>query len=77
MLLREETKVSLQQFRRELSNRDLNQERRLITAAVELVLDRPDLHESWLRRIHDVVKRDLDSQQMAGDITAVPMAHVG
>jgi hypothetical protein len=65
VLLREEIKLSLQQLRRELTNRDLNQERRLISAAVELIISRPDLHEDWLRLIPDVVRRDLESQRQA------------
>lgn len=65
VLLREEIKLSLQQLRRELANRDLNQERRLISAAVELVISRPDLHEDWLRLVPDVVRRDLESQHHA------------
>ena len=74
VLMREETKLKVQQFRRGIgSNRDLAQERRLITAAVELVVERPDLHREWLGRISDIVHRDLESQQKhAAELTGLP-----
>lgn len=65
VLLREETKLSLQQFRRALANRDLNQERRLITAAVELCMAKTELHSEWLDLVPSVVNRDIESQRAA------------
>ena len=49
VLVREETKKALQAFRAALPGRDLAQERRLATAAVQLVLQRPDLHAAVAR----------------------------
>lgn len=59
VLVREETKKALQQFRAALPGRDLAQERRLATAAVQLVLQRPDLHAQWLEQVREVVRIDL------------------
>ena len=60
VLVREETKLELQAFRRALDDRDLNQERRLVTAAIEVVMARPELREALLKQVRDVVRRDLD-----------------
>ncbi len=60
VLVREETKLELQAFRRALNDRDLNQERRLVTAAIEIVMARPELREALLKQVRDVVRRDLD-----------------
>ena len=60
VLVREETKFELQAFRRALNDRDLNQERRLVTAAIEIVMARPELREALLKQVQDVVRRDLD-----------------
>lgn len=65
LLVREETKNALQEFRRTLPDRDLNQERRIATAAIEVVLERSDLHQELLRRIGDVAKRDIDQKMLA------------
>ena len=43
----------------------LPQERRLVTAALELVLDSPELHKQWLSRVNDVVRRDIDKRSPA------------
>ena len=61
VLVREETKKALQQFRAGLPGRDLAQERRLATAAVQLVLQRPDLHAQWLEQVREVVRIDLQT----------------
>jgi hypothetical protein len=67
-VIREDTKIRLQQFRRSLGDRkDLAQEKRLITAAVDYMLSRPELAEDWLRQVNEVVRRDMDSRDaMAG-----------
>jgi len=62
VLVREETKNALQEFRRTLPDRDMNQERRLATAAIEVVLNNPKLHSEVLRQVGDVVKRDIDQK---------------
>jgi hypothetical protein len=59
VLLQESVKERLQAFRRGLPERDLAQERRLVTAGIELLLSRTELHDEWLRRVSDVVMRDL------------------
>lgn len=61
VLVREETKKALQAFRAALPGRDLAQERRLATAAVQLVLQRPDLHAEWLEQVREVVRIDLQT----------------
>lgn len=58
VLLWEQTKTALQDVRRELANREMFQERRLVTAAVELVLERPDLRKEWLARVPDINFRE-------------------
>lgn len=65
-LLRRETKDRLHEFRQGLDNTDLNQERRLITAAVELCMSRADLRADWFRQVADVVQRDIRTQ-LGGD----------
>ena len=65
VLVREETKTALQGFRSTLEDRDLNQERRLVTAAIEILLDSPEMHHKWLRRVDDVVRRDIDNRTTA------------
>ena len=65
VLLREETKEALREFRCALPDRDLNQERRLVTAAIELVLSSPDLHKAWLDRVVEVVRKDISQVQSA------------
>jgi hypothetical protein len=59
VLVREETKKHLQAFRARLPGRDLAQERRLATAALQLVLSRPELHELWMAELREVVRADL------------------
>ena len=65
VLLREETKEKLREFRCGLPDRDLNQERRLVTAAIELVLSSPSLHKDWLDGVVEVVRKDLNHVQTA------------
>jgi len=65
VLLREETKERLREFRCGLPERDLNQERRLVTAAIELVISTPSLHKAWLDGVVEVVRKDLNQAQTA------------
>jgi len=66
VLIREETKKSLQAFRARLPSRDLAQERRLATAALQLVLARVDLHDLWLAEVREVVRADLATEPSRG-----------
>lgn len=59
VLVQEQTKQALQLFRRGLPDRDLAQERRLATAALEMVLETPTLHAEWIKRVSGVVLRDI------------------
>ncbi len=60
VLIREETKQKLQAFRRTVENRDLAQERRLATAALEYCLERPDVMKEVLRLVNQVVLKDIN-----------------
>lgn len=70
VLLQESTKNRLQAFRRGLSDRDLNQERRLATAAVEMMLDMAEkdsaVRDAWLAQVKIVVRKDLDATCVGG-----------
>lgn len=59
VLVQERTKQALQDFRRRLPDRDLAQERRLVTAALEMVLENSALHAEWIKRVSGVVLRDI------------------
>ena len=65
VLVREETKQQLRDLRAALPDRDLFQERRLATAALELVIDEAVdsefARERLLQKARDVVKRDLEA----------------
>ena len=61
VLIREETKLRLQQFRRSLPDRDLNQERRLATAAIEYCLSDPTARVAFLALVKDIVLLDLET----------------
>jgi len=61
VLIREETKQRLQQFRRSLPDRDLNQERRLATAAIEYCLSDPAARVGFLALVKDIVLLDLET----------------
>lgn len=60
VLIRKETKEKLRAFRRSLSDRDLNQERRLATAALEYCLSCEEVLKKVLLRVPDVVIADLE-----------------
>jgi hypothetical protein len=58
VLVWEETKQALQKFRRALTDRELYQERRLVTAALEIVMQDPALRETWLARVMEINHRE-------------------
>ncbi len=60
VLIRNETKQKLKEFRRSLSDRDLNQERRIVTAALEHCLSCSETMKKVLQKIPEVVKADLE-----------------
>ena len=63
VLCREETKDRLRTMRNSLSDRDLFQERRLVTAAIEIMLDDVQSNTEALNRLlsqaRKVVEKDL------------------
>lgn len=67
LLVREETKARLQALRKNLANQDLMQERRLATAAIELIVEESvkddDILEQLLRRAAEIVIRDIKSEE--------------
>lgn len=67
VLVREDTKKSLRKFRAGLTERDLFQERRIATAALEMAIEdasRDDqARERLFARVKDVVRRDLDDDK--------------
>lgn len=69
VLVREDTKKSLRAFRSGLPERDLFQERRIATAALEMVIEdansNDQARERLFARVKDVVRRDLDDSQAA------------
>ena len=64
VLVREETKVQLRDMRTSLPDRDLFQERRLATAAIELAIEDANADQKardrLLGRAREVVVRDLN-----------------
>lgn len=69
VLVREETKEGLRQLRASLPERDLYQERRLATAALELAIEDAAKDEQALNRLlmrsREIVVRDLNTTQPA------------
>ena len=67
VLVREETKIRLRAVRASLPERDMNQERRLATAALEMVIDdaqsNPTVMERWGRTGLEIVQRDLNAAE--------------
>ncbi|MEQ1601340.1 MAG: hypothetical protein HOP04_01640 [Methylophilaceae bacterium] len=59
VLVREETKLKLQGFRKTVPDRDLMQERRLATAALEYCLNRPEVMLEVLKLVNEVVMLDI------------------
>ena len=66
VLCREETKNRLREMRKSLSDRDMFQERRLVTAAIELMLEdvqsSPEALNRLLSQARKVVEKDLYEQ---------------
>lgn len=62
VLVREETKQRLQQWRKTLTDRDWYQERRLVTAALELCLGDEELQKRMLAIAKDVVLREVNER---------------
>lgn len=59
VLIREETKRKLQELRAGLADKDLFQERRIVTAALEYCLTEESARQAMLTRVKDVVLLDL------------------
>ena len=56
VLVREETKERLRNLRMSMSDRDVNLERRLATAAIEMVIDDAASDPSILSRLEKIVR---------------------
>lgn len=71
VLIRNETKQRLRDFRASLPDRDINQERRLATAAIELMLEEAngstEVRALWRKRVNEVLLRELSEH----DVSAV------
>jgi len=64
VLCRTETKEKLQQFRRSLPNRDLNQERRLVTACLEYCLSDVVAQQKILALVQKIVIADVGGMNL-------------
>ena len=66
VLCHETTKARLSDVRSQLQDKDLCQERRLVTAALDLVIDKaeadPDFKKKWIAKTHGVVATDMEIQ---------------
>lgn len=58
MLVWAHTKIALQEIRQRISTDEPCQERWLITAAAELVLGHPELHDEWLNAVYRMAQRE-------------------
>ena len=58
MLVWAHTKIALQEIRQKLSDSHSCQERWLITAAAELVLSHPELHQEWINAALQLDERE-------------------
>lgn len=58
MLVWGTTKIALQEIRQRIGAERYCEERWLITAAAELVLSRPELHEAWLKEVYAMESRE-------------------
>lgn len=58
MLVWGHTKIALQEIRQRIGAERYCEERWLITAAAELVLARPELHEAWIAAIYAMRERE-------------------
>jgi len=78
MLVWGHTKIALQEIRHRIGAERFCEERWLITAAAELVLARPELHEAWIDAVYAMREReeafmdaiDARAGRQAGAITA-------
>ena len=60
VLLRTDLKESLKQFRRDLGfGHDSHIERCLMSAAIEMLLSQPELHEGWIKGLADATRKDV------------------
>ena len=60
VLLRTDLKESLKRFRRDLGfGHDSHIERCLMSAAIELLLSQPELHEGWINGLADATRKDV------------------
>jgi hypothetical protein len=71
VLVHADLKIRLKVFREGLTtNKDLLQERRLVTAALELVLNSPELHDAWREGALKVVATDMRLSQQQHQLEA-------
>lgn len=61
VLVREETKLKLQEFRKDIPEKDLYQERRLATAAIEYCLNDETARRAMLETARRIVLLDLET----------------
>lgn len=66
VLVREETKLKLQELGRALPNRNLYLERRLATAAIEYCLHDGTARQAMLDMVRHIVMRDLETAEIPG-----------
>ena len=66
VLVREETKLKLQELGRALTNRNLFLERRLATAAIEYCLNDGTARQAMLDLVRHIVMRDLETAETPG-----------
>ncbi len=66
VLVREETKLKLQELGRALPNRNLFLERRLATAAIEYCLNDGAARQAMLELVRHIVMRDLETAETPG-----------
>ena len=60
VLLRTDLKDALKQFRRDLGfGHDSHIERCLMSAAIEMLLARPELHDGWIKGLADATRKDV------------------
>lgn len=53
--MREEVKAQVKDFQRRQTDREIYQERRLVTAAVTIVLEKPELHALLLKKAAELM----------------------
>jgi len=70
VLLREEVKAQVKDFQRKQTDREIYQERRLITAAVTIVLEKPELHELLLKKAAELMAVEAQELLEAKELVA-------